>query len=89
MLSQLLILVRHEEGETLFIYLYASIEALRFVLIQENETSQNPVYLISKVLKRLKVRYKYMEKIVLILLKMTHKLVRTDYLIRKVFYKPT
>ena len=58
------LLAKPKEGDTLFLYLSAALEAVSSVLVQEDNGKQRPIYYASKVLHDAKVRYSCTEKIV-------------------------
>jgi hypothetical protein len=97
-LASLLVLAQPRPGEQLMLYLSASNLAVSAALAREEETDQQPVYFISKVLQGAEVRYQLMEKVVLALIVTTRKLrqyfqrhsiiVRTDVPIRAILQKP-
>ncbi|MCI06143.1 gag-pol polyprotein, partial [Trifolium medium] len=83
------------EGETLYIYLVVSTEAVSVVLVREIGTNQNPVYFISKALSGPKLTY---QKIALALMTAARKLRRyflahaivvwTDQPLKQVLFRP-
>ena len=58
------LLAKPKEGETPYLYLAASPEAVSSVLIQEDNGKQKPIYYASKILRDAEVRYTRTEKIV-------------------------
>ncbi|XP_015961029.1 uncharacterized protein LOC107485001 [Arachis duranensis] len=93
------ILAKHQTGETLYLYLSITEEALAAALIRENEKKeQKPVYFISKVLQDVETRYSCLEKLAFALLTAARRLrqyfqahpmtVRTDQVVKQVLQKP-
>ena len=69
------------EGETIFLYLAVSNNALSVVLVHDIEGKQHPVYYVSKTLVDAKIRYTQLEKLALALViagkKLSHIFKRT------------
>ncbi|KAL2231036.1 UNVERIFIED_CONTAM: hypothetical protein Sindi_1698000 [Sesamum indicum] len=63
-----------EEGETLFLYLGVSENAVSSVLVREEGNNQNPIYYVSKMLQGAESRYSEMEKLALALVVTARKL---------------
>ncbi|XP_072071627.1 uncharacterized protein [Arachis hypogaea] len=93
------ILAKPQTGETLYIYLSITEEALAATLIRENEKKdQKPIYFISKVLQDAEARYSRIEKLAYALLIASRRLrqyfrahsmtVRTDQAVKQVLQKP-
>ncbi|KAL0356123.1 UNVERIFIED_CONTAM: Retrovirus-related Pol polyprotein from transposon opus [Sesamum radiatum] len=68
------LLVNPKQGETLFLYLVVSEQAVSTVLISESEKVQNPVYYVSKMLQGAEKRYTQIEKLALALVITARKL---------------
>nr|XP_025678020.1 uncharacterized protein LOC112777850 [Arachis hypogaea] len=92
------ILAKPQTGETLYLYLSITEEALAAALIRENEKKeQKPVYFISKVLQDAEARYSRLEKLAFTLLTASRRLrqyfqahpvtVRTDQAVKQVLQK--
>ena len=62
-LSALLILTKAKERETLFLYIIAFDQAVKTVLIVEQDDKERPIYFTSKVLHGTKVRYQKIKKL--------------------------
>ena len=87
-----------ENGETLFLYLAVSAEAVSATLICETPDGKKLVYFISKALQGPEVRYQKIEKVALTLINMMMRLrhyflahtiiVRTDQPVRQLLYRP-
>ncbi|XP_072071890.1 uncharacterized protein [Arachis hypogaea] len=88
-----------QTGETLYLYLSITEEALAAALIRENERKeQEPIYFISKVLQDTETRYSRLEKLAFTLLTASRRLrqyfqahpiaVRTDQAVKQVLQKP-
>ena len=60
--------------EALFAYLAVASHAVSFVLIQEDNGVQRPIYYVSKSLHEAKVRYLSLEKAILVVVHATRKL---------------
>lgn len=73
-LSQPPVLSRPNNGETLYLYLVVSAEAVSANLIRENPDGQKPVYFMSNALQGPEVRYKQIEKISLALINAIRRL---------------
>nr|KYP41385.1 Retrovirus-related Pol polyprotein from transposon 297 family [Cajanus cajan] len=81
----------------LLVYILASDRAVSFVLVQEREGSQAPIYFVSRVLQGAETRYQKIEKLALAILVTARKLrhyfqsyeviICTDYSIRQVLQK--
>ncbi|XP_025628675.1 uncharacterized protein [Arachis hypogaea] len=93
------ILAKPQTGETLYLYLSITEEALAAALICENEKKeQKPVYFISRVLQDAEARYSRLEKLAFTLLTASRRLrqyfqahsvmVRTDQAVKQVLQKP-
>ncbi|XP_025674254.1 uncharacterized protein [Arachis hypogaea] len=93
------ILAKPQTGETLYLYLSITEEALAAALIRENEKKeQKPIYFISKVLQDAEARYSRLEKLAFALLSASRRLrqyfqahpitVRTDQAVKQVLQKP-
>ncbi|XP_015953826.1 uncharacterized protein LOC127747537 [Arachis duranensis] len=93
------ILAKPQTGETLYLYLSITEEALAAALIREDEKKeQKPVYFISKVLQDAETRYSRLEKLAFALLTASRRLrqyfqahpvtVRTDQAVKQVLQKP-
>ena len=67
-------LSRPENGETLFLYLIVSTEAVSATLVCETPDGQNPVYFTSKALQGPDVRYQQIEKVSLALVNAARRL---------------
>ncbi|KAL0448047.1 UNVERIFIED_CONTAM: Retrovirus-related Pol polyprotein from transposon opus [Sesamum latifolium] len=61
------LLANPKQGETLFLYLAVSDEAISLVLVREQEKVQNPVYYVSKMLQGAEKRYTQIERLALAL----------------------
>ncbi|CAA7059312.1 unnamed protein product [Microthlaspi erraticum] len=59
------ILVKPEEGETLFLYIAISSTAVSGVLVREDRGEQRPVFYVSKTLNDAETRYPTLEKLAL------------------------
>ncbi|KAL2235115.1 UNVERIFIED_CONTAM: Retrovirus-related Pol polyprotein from transposon [Sesamum indicum] len=68
------LLANPKDGETLFLYLGVSENAVSSVLVREETNSQNPVYYVSKMLQGAELRYSEMEKLALALVVTARKL---------------
>nr|XP_025664335.1 uncharacterized protein LOC112762688 [Arachis hypogaea] len=93
------ILTKPQTGETLYLYLSISEEALAAALVRENDKKeQKPIYFISKVLQDTEARYSRLEKLAFTLLTASRRLrqyfqahpvtVRTDQAVKQVLQKP-
>nr|XP_025616631.1 uncharacterized protein LOC112708929 [Arachis hypogaea] len=98
-LSEPPILAKPQAGETLYLYLSITEEALAAALVREDEKKeQKPVYFISKVLQDAETRYSRLEKLAFALLTASRRLrqyfqahpvtVRTDQTVKQVLQKP-
>lgn len=67
-LTQLRLLDTPREGETLFLYLVATVETKSSIMIQEENREQVPIYYTSQVLKGVETRYKLIEKLAYVVL---------------------
>nr|XP_025702844.1 uncharacterized protein LOC112803575 [Arachis hypogaea] len=87
------------KGETLYLYLSITEEAIAAALVWENEKKeQKPIYFISKVLQDTEARYSRLEKLAFALLSASRRLrqyfqahpitVRTDQAVKQVLQKP-
>ncbi|KAL2230582.1 UNVERIFIED_CONTAM: Retrovirus-related Pol polyprotein from transposon [Sesamum indicum] len=68
------LLANPKEGETLFLYLGVSENAVSSVLVREEANNQNPIYYVSKMLQGAELRYSEMEKLALALVVTARKL---------------
>ncbi|KAL2251408.1 UNVERIFIED_CONTAM: Retrovirus-related Pol polyprotein from transposon opus [Sesamum indicum] len=68
------LLANPKEGETLFLYLPVSENAVSSVLVRDEGGSQNPIYYVSKMLEGTESRYSEMEKLALTLVVIARKL---------------
>ncbi|XP_016167896.1 uncharacterized protein LOC107610350 [Arachis ipaensis] len=85
-------------GESLYLYLAITEEALAAVLVREEWKVQQPIYFVSKALQGAELKYSKLEKLALALLTSSCRLrqyfqghqvvVRTDQRIRQVLQKP-
>jgi hypothetical protein len=92
------VLSRPDQGETIYLYLSVSSDAVSAVLIRETTEGQKPVYFTSKALLGPETWYQRIEKVALALLTAARRLrqyflahtvvVRTDQPIRKIFGRP-
>ncbi|KAL5753778.1 hypothetical protein ACOSP7_021998 [Xanthoceras sorbifolium] len=73
-LGSALVLSKPLTSETLYLYLSVTTAATNFVLIQEENGVQNPVYYVSKALIAAETRYSNVEKMALALIVAAHKL---------------
>jgi hypothetical protein len=73
-LSQPPVLSRSNEGETLYVYLSVSSDAITAVLTRATEKKQKPTYFTSKALLRPETRYQKIEKIVFALVTAARRL---------------
>ncbi|KAL5759725.1 hypothetical protein ACOSQ2_018563 [Xanthoceras sorbifolium] len=73
-LTSLPMLSKPQTGETLFLYLVVSPEAVNSVLIRNNEGTQRAVYYVSKAMTSPKTRYSEIEKLALALIIMARRL---------------
>nr|XP_025677640.1 uncharacterized protein LOC112777478 [Arachis hypogaea] len=92
------VLAKPQTGETLYLYLSITEEALAGALIRKNEKKeQKPVYFISKVLQDTETRYSCLEKLAFALLTASQRLrqyfqahpvtIRTDQAVKQVLQK--
>ncbi|KAL0444928.1 UNVERIFIED_CONTAM: hypothetical protein Slati_2215500 [Sesamum latifolium] len=96
-LAKLPLLVKPVPGDTLYLYVSSTPQAVSSVLVQEEEGNQTPIYYVSKVFNGAESRYPSIEKMALALV-ITRKLrpyflaypvgVRTNTLLKKVLGKP-
>ena len=63
-----------EADEVLFTYIAVAPHAVSLVLIQEDNSTQRPVYYVSKSLHEAKIRYLPLEKVILAIVQATRKL---------------
>nr|XP_025648156.1 uncharacterized protein K02A2.6-like [Arachis hypogaea] len=92
------VLGKPKAGESLYLYLAVTEEALAAVLVREEGKGQQPVYFVSRALQGAELRYSKLEKLALTLLTSSRRLrqyfqghrivVRTDQAIRQVLQKP-
>ena len=85
-------------GQPIMVYLSVSREAVSFVLVQEVNRKQRPIYFISRTLQKAKMRYQMIKKIALALITAVRRMrayfqnhaivVKTNYLIVKILGKP-
>ncbi|KAL0445436.1 UNVERIFIED_CONTAM: Ribonuclease HI [Sesamum latifolium] len=97
-LAKLPLLVKLVLGDTLYLYISSTPQAISSVLVREEEGDQTPIYYISNVLNGVKSRYPPIEKIALALVITTRKLrpyflsypvgVRTNTPLKQVLGKP-
>src|ERR1051325_7603682 len=97
-LSQPPVLSQPQHGETLYLYLAVSNEAVSAALIRETEEGQKPVYLTSKALQGPETRYQQIEKVALALVITARRLryyflahvivVRTEQPIKQLLARP-
>jgi len=92
------VLCKPELGTPLRLYFAITERAISFVLLQEQDQVQRPIYFVNKVLQGSKVRYQALEKAALVVVFSARRLchyfmsftviVMTDLPIRKVLQKP-
>ncbi|XP_016192711.1 uncharacterized protein LOC107633619 [Arachis ipaensis] len=92
------VLGKPKAGESLYLYLAVTEEALAAVLVREEGKTQQPVYFVSRALQGAELRYSKLEKLAFTLLTSSRRLrqyfqshrivVRTDQAIRQVLQKP-
>ncbi|XP_072078073.1 uncharacterized protein [Arachis hypogaea] len=92
------VLEKPKAGESLYLYLAVTEEALAAVLVREEGKAQELVYFVSRALQGAELRYSKLEKLALTLLTSSRRLrqyfqghrivVRTDQAIRQVLQKP-
>ncbi|KAL0449238.1 UNVERIFIED_CONTAM: Ribonuclease HI [Sesamum latifolium] len=97
-LAKLLLLVKPVPGDTLYLYISSTPQAVSSVLVQEEEGDQTPIYYVSKVLNGAESRYPPIEKMALALVVTARKLrpyflsypvgVRTNTPLKQVLGKP-
>ena len=68
------LLSKPKDGERIFIYLVVSKTVVSVMLIQEEEGRQLPIYYVSNSLLNAETRYTQLEKLVLALITVAHKL---------------
>ena len=68
------IMSKREVDEVLFSYIAVASHAVSLVLVQVDGGVQRPVYYVSKSLHKVKVRYLPLEKAILAMVHVTHKL---------------
>ncbi|XP_019167796.1 PREDICTED: uncharacterized protein LOC109163501 [Ipomoea nil] len=68
------LLAKPKEGETLYLYMAVSEQAVSSVLVREEEKLQHPIYYISKLLRGAESRYTPLEKMVYSLITTVRKL---------------
>lgn len=73
-LSSPLILVRPKENSTLVLYLAVSEKVISSVLVQNDDGEERPVYFVSKVFKRVEIRYQKIERLTLTVVVTSRKL---------------
>ncbi|KAL0416288.1 UNVERIFIED_CONTAM: hypothetical protein Slati_3460700 [Sesamum latifolium] len=73
-LAKLPLLVKPCQGDTLYLYLSATPQAVSSILVQEEEGKQMPIYYVSKVLNEAEGRYTLIEKMALALVITARKL---------------
>ncbi|KAL0444817.1 UNVERIFIED_CONTAM: hypothetical protein Slati_2204400 [Sesamum latifolium] len=64
-LARLPLLVKPSLGDTLYLYISSTSQAISFVLVQEEEGTQTPIYYVSKVLNGAESHYPPIEKMAL------------------------
>ncbi|KAL0439296.1 UNVERIFIED_CONTAM: hypothetical protein Slati_2412600 [Sesamum latifolium] len=87
-----------QRGDTLYLYISSTSQAVSSVLVQEEEGNQTPIYYVSKVLNGAESRYPLIEKMALALVVTARKLrpyflsypvgVRTNTPLKQVLGKP-
>ncbi|KAL0440248.1 UNVERIFIED_CONTAM: hypothetical protein Slati_2507800 [Sesamum latifolium] len=97
-LVKLPLLVKRVPGDTLYLYISSTPQAVSSVLVREEEYNQTPIYYISKVLNGTESRYPPIEKMALALVISARKLrpyflsypmgVRTNTPLKQVLGKP-
>ncbi|KAL0445383.1 UNVERIFIED_CONTAM: hypothetical protein Slati_2261000 [Sesamum latifolium] len=97
-LAKLPLLVKPVPGDTMYLYISSTPQAVSSVLVQEEEGNQTPIYYVSKVLNGTESRYPPTEKMVLALVITARKLrpyflsypvgVRTNTPLKEVLGKP-
>ncbi|KAL0440036.1 UNVERIFIED_CONTAM: hypothetical protein Slati_2486600 [Sesamum latifolium] len=97
-LARLPLLVKPVLGDTLYLYISATSQAVSSMLVREEDGNQTPIYYVSKVLNRAESRYPPIEKMALTLVITTRKLrpyflsypvgVRTNTPLKQVLGKP-
>ncbi|KAL0416465.1 UNVERIFIED_CONTAM: hypothetical protein Slati_3478400 [Sesamum latifolium] len=73
-LARLPLLVKPSLGDTLYLYISSTSQAISCVLVREKEGTQKPIYYIGKVLNGAESRYPPIEKMALALVVTTRKL---------------
>ncbi|KAL0445061.1 UNVERIFIED_CONTAM: hypothetical protein Slati_2228800 [Sesamum latifolium] len=79
-LARLPLLVKPSPGDTLYLYLLATPQAISSVLIREKEGKQLPIYYVSKVLNGAEGRYTPIEKMALALVTTARSCAHISYL---------
>ncbi|KAL0320369.1 UNVERIFIED_CONTAM: hypothetical protein Sradi_5298400 [Sesamum radiatum] len=97
-LARLPLLIKPVPGDALYLYISATSQAVRSVLVREEEGNQTPIYYVSKVLNGAKSRYPPIEKMALALVITARKLrpyflsylvgVRTNTSLKQVLGRP-
>ncbi|KAL0410493.1 UNVERIFIED_CONTAM: hypothetical protein Slati_3639000 [Sesamum latifolium] len=97
-LAKLPLLVKPVPGDTLYLYISATSQAISSVLVREEEGNQTPIYYVSKALNGAESRYPPIEKMALALVITARKLrpyslsylvrVRTNTPLKQVLGKP-
>ncbi|KAL2228389.1 UNVERIFIED_CONTAM: Retrovirus-related Pol polyprotein from transposon opus [Sesamum indicum] len=83
------LLANPKDGETLFLYLSVSENAVSSVLVREEGGQQNPIYYVSKMLQGAELRYTEMEKLALALVITARKVVvLTNHPLKHVMSRP-
>ncbi|XP_072076708.1 uncharacterized protein [Arachis hypogaea] len=92
------VLGKPKAGESLYLYLAVTEEALAAVLVREEGKAQQPIYFVSRALQGAELRYNKLKKLALTLLTSSRRLrqyfqghrivMRTDQAIRQVLQKP-
>ncbi|KAL0389156.1 UNVERIFIED_CONTAM: hypothetical protein Scaly_0272700 [Sesamum calycinum] len=75
-LAKLPLLVEPMPGDTLYLYLSSTPQAISFVLVREEDGGQTPIYYASKVLNGAECRYRPIERLALALVTTARKLRR-------------
>ncbi|KAL0402617.1 UNVERIFIED_CONTAM: hypothetical protein Slati_4291600 [Sesamum latifolium] len=97
-LTRLPLLVKPTPGDTLYLYISSTSQAVSSVLVREEEGTQTPIYYVSKVFNGAESRYPSIEKMTLALVITARKLrpyflshpmgVRTNTSLKQVLGKP-
>ncbi|KAL0281790.1 UNVERIFIED_CONTAM: hypothetical protein Sradi_7287100 [Sesamum radiatum] len=87
-LAKLPLLVKPVLGDTLFLYISSTPQAVSSVLVREEEGNQTPIYYISKILNGAESRYPPIEKMALAFVITARKL-HPYFLSYPVGFKPT